>query len=149
LAVALWTARRQWQTGRRAHVTAWFAKTPEGTGAANRLIVVNTGAAEAREVSVTFTDMTGQPWEPHWAGEDSLPLPLPLLAGGDQLHIPIFIILGGPQYVRVALRWRDQRRGVQKRETTLSVTGIPLGDATARVAVDQALSDLARNLRSS
>ena len=61
--------------------------------------------------------------------------------------MPIFVILGTGEYVRAIVTWWDKRRGVQSRQTTLSLTGIPLGDASGRVAVERALDDLARQLR--
>jgi hypothetical protein len=144
--LAAWTARRQLLAGREAHVVVWFGKTPEGSGMADRLVIVNTGAGEAREVSVSFTTLNGGPWGGlRIAGED--PLPLPLLSSGDQVHMPIHVILGNGEYVRATVTWRDKRRGVQARKTTLGVTGIPLGDASGRVAVERTLDDLARQLR--
>lgn len=144
--LAAWTARRQFLAGREAHVVVWFGKTPEGSGMADRLVIVNTGAAEAREVSVSFTTLTGDPWHGlRMGGED--PLPLPLVSSGDQVHMPIHVILGNGEYVRATVTWRDKRRGVQTRKTTLGVIGIPLGDASGRVAVERALDEVARQLR--
>ena len=90
-------------------------------------------------------NLQGRVWAP-WIGANPSPLPVPLLAPGDQFHVPIAVILGNGEYVHVTIKWRDGA-GTQVRKTTLSLTGVPLGDASGTVAAQSAFENLTTALK--
>jgi hypothetical protein len=142
LGLSAWALVSQTLSGRSATVSAWFARTPGGAGKADRLVIVNHGPADARDVNLTFVNDQGEIWDLRTNGPN--PLPLPVLSPGDQFHLPIHVILGTGEWVRTTVHWTDRRRGVQERRTTLSLTGIPLGDASAHVEIHRLTSELRR-----
>jgi hypothetical protein len=60
------------------------------------------------------------------------------------MPVSISIPEGIGYFFEVTFEWRDKRRRTQRRRTTLSVTGVPLGDGTARMEVQKALRNVGR-----
>jgi len=116
---------RQELRNREADVSLWFGKTVEGAGASDRLVIVNHGPAIAHTISAEFYNENGDTWE--LRTQTGEPFPISILSPGDEVHIPMMVIMGTAHYVRARLTWKDRRIGQQVRETTQSLTGIPIG----------------------
>jgi hypothetical protein len=115
---------------------------------ADRLIIVNHGAAIAKNIKLTLTveveaaaenvrdgvvhvpgqEAGKQQWKP-WRELD--PFPIPLLAPGASFHLlPVRVVgnqLGEAAFAQARLTWRDKRLLTQSWESTVSSTGQTLG----------------------
>lgn len=149
LALALSSAAfaGQFFKGREADLSVRFAKTPDFKYMADRLIIVNHGAASAKNIKLVLTvelqavaekardgvvhvpgqEAGKQQWKP-WREMD--PFPIPLLAPGASFHLPVRVIgnqLGEAPFAQAKLTWRDRRLLTQSWESTVSSTGATLG----------------------
>ena len=107
LLLSLWLALAKYLTGRRANLAVRMGKSPDGSGSADLLIVTNHGPNEAKRINATF--------------------PIPVLAPGDEYVVSAYVVIGTGPYVTSHLSWRDGRLRRQKRDSTLSTTGLPFG----------------------
>lgn len=136
LALSIFTVVRQHLRGRACTVSAWVATG--GTGD-YRLVLACHGPAEARHVDVSLSLPDGTPWDLVAPGGEYMPLPVPVLCPGDQFHVAFVRTLDQTLYAQALVTWMDGRRGVQRRETTLSLLGVPIIPESAQAVVDRTL----------
>ena len=124
LLLSLWLALAKYLTGRRANLAVRMGKSPDGSGSADLLIVTNHGPSEAKRIDATFKRTDGEEWK-GFNHKDAFPIPV--LAPGDEYVVSAYVVIGTGPYVTSHLSWRDGRFLRQKRDSTLSTTGLPLG----------------------
>lgn len=124
LVLSVFALARQWLESRHATVHVMFGLTDDGKGKSDRLIVRNAGPAAARDITATFVNDRGEPWEPKTVNVK--PFPIPVLAPGQVFTLPVFVIINTGEYVTVTVSWSDKRWRRQSHKSTVSLTGIPM-----------------------
>ena len=148
LALSLIALLNQFSRGRKADLSVRFAKTPDYKYKADRLVIINHGAAGAKNIKldliinleatpaiirngvISRPEVKGgeQPWKPYSGEED--PFPIKILAPGASFYVPISVIgstLTEAPYALAKLTWRDKRIRRQSWTSTISSTGQTLG----------------------
>ena len=125
LVLSLWLALAKYLTGRRANLAIRMGKSPDGSGSADLLILTNHGPNEARRVDATFKRIDGEEWSGF--NDKAHAFPIPVLAPGDEYVLSAYVVIGTGPYVTSHLSWKDGRLRRQKRNSTLSTTGLPIG----------------------
>lgn len=117
----------QFSHGRKAQLSATFAKTPDCKGKADRLVIVNHGAATAEDIKLTLVMNEDQNWKPYEHYGD--PFPIEQLASGAAFYLELHIRPDqASASAKATITWKDKRWfRRQSWISTVSTAGHPLG----------------------
>jgi hypothetical protein len=119
----------QFSHGRKAEVSVRFAKTPDFKYRADRLVIINHGAASAKAVELSLSLREGQQlWQPYDDDED--PFPIAVLAPGASFYVDVSVGPRSEHFALATVTWKDKRFKRQKWQSTVSTAGQILGGAS-------------------
>lgn len=139
--VALWS---QLSHGRKAQVSVQFAKTPDYKGRADRLLVVNHGAATAEDIKVNLKTKDSDDWKPYENYGD--PFPIEKLASGAAFYVELFVRPDQAGWALASVDWKDRRLRRQSWTSSVSTTGPHLGGQSLENFYSEKQRDMARQL---
>ncbi|MDP9692694.1 UNVERIFIED_ORG: hypothetical protein J2X79_000223 [Arthrobacter globiformis] len=117
----------QFSHGRKAQLSATFAKTPDCRGKADRLVIVNHGAAAAKDIKLTLVMNEDRNWKPYEHYGD--PFPIEQLASGAAFYLELYVRPDqASASAEATITWKDKRWfRRQSWSSTVSTAGHLLG----------------------
>lgn len=131
LGLSIWGFVLPYLKSRHADVVVRFTKE----GSDTRVTISNYGACKATEVTLEFTNEDGSEWNPSMYQRD-LRKPIPALWPGDTIAPSIRIAMGRHALIQAHVSWKDKRRKVQNRSSTVATYAIPAYDSIGAMRKD-------------
>lgn len=131
LCLSIWGFVLPFLASRHADVIVRF--TTEGSTTA--LMISNYGACKATDVTLSFQSEDGSEWVPGMFHRD-LRKPIPALWPGDTIAPRISIGLERHGLIQARVSWKDKRRKVQQRTSTVATYALPAFESLSAMRKD-------------
>lgn len=131
LGISIWGFVVPFFASRHADVIVRF--TTEGSTTA--LMISNYGACKATDVTLSFQCEDGSDWVPGMFHRD-LREPIPALWPGDTIAPRISIAMERHGLIQARVTWKDKRRKVQQRTSTVATYALPAFESLSAMRND-------------